>query len=370
MPTSPSIDQIISQSCIMNSTTPLDLHTLFEGFDDTSYHHYIQPYSTTSTSAKALHGKTTDDMVNSLLFSPSASSLSLPSSSTQQNYQPSPMINTPCLDAFTPTITGVMGDSPTLATPFMDPTGGSHFMGASGMDLDCIQNYFTPQLATAPDTNFSSVDPSDLELGQVHDPQTNLALEQPTSSSSSGVAATVDDSLFPPLTHEEQQFTYGVPSSGNDLDLLFDDLFGSNDFFPSNETGIVEQQQPLTTTTDNNNNKRKRTEADDVSSNSDQISNMVKHAKLNDARQFVCTVCQRGFSRRYNLGTHFKTHNKNRSKPFECHLCDKSFDRKHDCERHVSTVHLGERLFTCKPCNVSFSRRDALSRHQTQKHTN
>ncbi|KAI9303442.1 hypothetical protein BJ944DRAFT_137936, partial [Cunninghamella echinulata] len=73
--------------------------------------------------------------------------------------------------------------------------------------------------------------------------------------------------------------------------------------------------------------------------------------------------CQRGFTRRYNLGTHVKTHDKNRVKPFACSLCPKTFDRKHDCERHISTVHMGERLFTCAPCNVSFSRRDALHRH-------
>ncbi|CAO3593005.1 unnamed protein product [Absidia cylindrospora] len=192
----------------MDSTTPLDLNALFEGFDDTSYHHYIQqPYSTASTSTKDLHGKATDGMVHSLLFNPSTSFLSSSSSSIQQNYHPSPMINTPCLDAFTPTLTGAMGDSPTLATPFMDPTGGSHFMGASGMDLDCIQNYFTPQLATAPDTNFSSVDPSDLELGQVHDPQGSLVLDQPSSLSSSGVPATADDSLFPLSLMKNSNFT-------------------------------------------------------------------------------------------------------------------------------------------------------------------
>lgn len=360
-----TIDEIISQAS-MNSTTtttPLDLNTLFEGFDDaSSYHHYIQQPYGSAANAKSLQGKYADDMVQSLLFNASPSSSSaLSSLQQQQQYQPSPMINTPCLEAFTPALTGFMGDSPALTTPFMDPMGGSHFMGASGMDLDCIQNYFTPQMPTAPDTNFSSVDPADLGLGQMHDQSGSLGLGQSSSD-----AAVDDDSLFPPLSHEEQQ-QCGVPSSGNDLDILFDDLFGTSDVFPSNDAGLVteQQQQPTTVT-----NKRKRSDDDDVYIDNDQVTQMVKEAKLNDTRQFVCTVCQRGFSRRYNLGTHIKTHNKNRSKPFGCHLCTKSFDRKHDCERHVSTVHMGERLFTCKPCNVSFSRRDALSRHQAQKHAN
>ncbi|KAI8988138.1 hypothetical protein BDF20DRAFT_790357, partial [Mycotypha africana] len=73
--------------------------------------------------------------------------------------------------------------------------------------------------------------------------------------------------------------------------------------------------------------------------------------------------CGAMFSRRYNLGTHVKTHNKNRAKSFSCHLCDKTFDRKHDLSRHISTVHNGERAFACAECSSTFSRKDALARH-------
>ncbi|KAI8364776.1 uncharacterized protein BYT42DRAFT_472977, partial [Radiomyces spectabilis] len=59
----------------------------------------------------------------------------------------------------------------------------------------------------------------------------------------------------------------------------------------------------------------------------------------NENKRFQCPVCLNRFSRRYNLGTHIKTHDRNRMKQYACHICSKSFDRKHDCERHISTVH-------------------------------
>ncbi|OAD79684.1 C2H2-type zinc finger transcription factor, partial [Phycomyces blakesleeanus NRRL 1555(-)] len=73
--------------------------------------------------------------------------------------------------------------------------------------------------------------------------------------------------------------------------------------------------------------------------------------------------CKARFSRRYNLTTHVKTHDKQRIKEHGCTFCDKAFDRKHDRDRHVATVHHNKRTFTCKICPTSFTRRDALSRH-------
>ncbi|KAI8086784.1 uncharacterized protein BX664DRAFT_265726 [Halteromyces radiatus] len=237
-----------------------------------------------------------------------------------------------------------MGDSPMMSTPYMDPLIGSHFstpmmdtttttpfMGAVGMDLDCMEQYFTPALTSEHD--FSSVvDPSQLAI----ESQPTMTLQQQE-----------DDSLFPPLSKEEEQQKQNDTTSENHWDLLFDDIFGTNEK-PKDDVPTL---------------KRKHVEEE-----KEEEEKQSKQVKTNDTRLFVCPICDRGFSRRYNLGTHIKTHNKDRVKPFACHLCTKSFDRKHDCERHISTVHMGERLYTCHTCQVSFSRRDALHRHQTQKH--
>lgn len=89
---------------------------------------------------------------------------------------------------------------------------------------------------------------------------------------------------------------------------------------------------------------------------------------LAKAKVFTCSTCHRQFNRRYNLGTHMKTHDKNRHRPYACPECPKRFDRKHDRKRHIQTVHRGERLYPCDQCNAEFSRKDALMRHKDQKH--
>lgn len=382
---SPSIDQIISQATKNNmNTQAIDIETLFGDFNGefdvylitqllklTSEADVIDSYidydNTNTNSMKPL--MTTDDLLHSLIHTPSSSSNSPAAIHhlQQQAYTPSPIMNTPCLDAFqtpfTPSINGF--HSPMMTTPYMDPLIGNHFttpyMDASstpfmGTSTDCMEQYFTPMIGNQDDHDFTSVNPSQLALDQQQQPSSTLALNNNDD----------DDSLFPPLTNEEQEqqdqqlkLNSSSDQFKNELDDLFDDLFGSND---------KEQQQP----TENNNNavshKRKLDQVDDVLTNNN--NKMMKENNSSNKQQlYVCDVCQRGFTRRYNLGTHVKTHDKNRIKPFACSLCPKTFDRKHDCERHISTVHMGERLFTCAPCNVSFSRRDALHRHQAQKHS-
>ncbi|KAG0940825.1 hypothetical protein G6F57_005405 [Rhizopus arrhizus] len=86
------------------------------------------------------------------------------------------------------------------------------------------------------------------------------------------------------------------------------------------------------------------------------------------SRLYPCPYCDHVSKRRYNLSTHIKTHDKNRTKEFECPQCLKRFDRRHDRDRHLATVHRGERSFTCKECSVHFSRRDGLNRHLASQH--
>ncbi|KAI7857634.1 hypothetical protein BDC45DRAFT_405545, partial [Circinella umbellata] len=59
----------------------------------------------------------------------------------------------------------------------------------------------------------------------------------------------------------------------------------------------------------------------------------------NAEKRYQCDICKLKFSRRYNLGTHVKTHDKDRQKEYMCSVCPKGFDRKHDRDRHVATVH-------------------------------
>lgn len=85
--------------------------------------------------------------------------------------------------------------------------------------------------------------------------------------------------------------------------------------------------------------------------------------------KYLCDMCDKSFTRAYNLRSHQRTHTDER--PFVCTTCGKSFARQHDRKRHEE-LHTGKKLFICKGvlndgttwgCNKEFARADALGRH-------
>jgi hypothetical protein len=198
------------------------------------------------------------------------------------------------------------------------------------------------------------------------------------------VAATSsNDSLFPPLPSDDTSYSLNNNIQPDQLfnsrdfdstnlfeDDCFDGIFDLHDepsvMQPPTTTPLVTKQlEPIVIS------KKRKNEDNKTSKKNKRVKVAPSSAlveKDQDERKFECNICHTFFNRRYNLGTHVKTHDKNRNKDFECHLCKKPFDRKHDLTRHIATVHNHERAYGCKQCSSTFSRKDALVRHCLQKH--
>lgn len=85
---------------------------------------------------------------------------------------------------------------------------------------------------------------------------------------------------------------------------------------------------------------------------------------------FACDMCDKRFTRAYNLRSHKRTHTNER--PYVCSFCPKAFARQHDRKRHEA-LHSGEKKYECRGvladgitpwgCGHRFARPDALGRH-------
>ncbi|KAJ1919544.1 hypothetical protein H4219_001899 [Mycoemilia scoparia] len=120
--------------------------------------------------------------------------------------------------------------------------------------------------------------------------------------------------------------------------------------------------------------KRKRA-ADTTTTGTTRPGKQQKSAKSgkSDSRKSAntCDVCNRSFSRPYNLKTHRLTHfpDSPQARPFKCDICDKSFTRKHDMSRHKKThTNANSQRHQCSFCDSHFTRRDVLNRHVADHH--
>lgn len=304
--------------------------------------------------------------------------------------------------AFTPSLSDIQG------SPHFSPCIEGHDISmAHYLPMECNQvavsvtdgnNWFGEPSASTPAT-FSG-DPSQLVLDKSKD---TPAMNSSRLAWHDEPAAEESDMLFPPLDEDDNVDPYPSTITDNQHDLL-NALMGF-DFGVEQQQQQYDQQQQQQSSSQNNNDSEKqeaqedqkestsqdvqqeqpqaKEHIDDNSNNKKQASSRKRRNTTTDssnakrrrsaasdanAKRYECPICKTCFNRRYNLGTHIKTHDKNRKKEFECTVCPKSFDRRHDRDRHIATVHLGERSYACGRCQAAFSRKDALTRHIDQKH--
>ena len=80
------------------------------------------------------------------------------------------------------------------------------------------------------------------------------------------------------------------------------------------------------------------------------------------SREFGCGECGRRFSLSGHLNRHVRTVHKG-EKPFSCDFCGQRFGLTQHLDVHMRTVHEGSKPFACDLCEQRFGRKYALDTH-------
>ena len=76
--------------------------------------------------------------------------------------------------------------------------------------------------------------------------------------------------------------------------------------------------------------------------------------------RYICLVCEKVYTSRYNIRMHMNLHTGNNV--HTCEHCNRKFAHKHVYESHVRT-HTGERPFACEKCSRRFGDRSNCASH-------
>jgi len=95
-------------------------------------------------------------------------------------------------------------------------------------------------------------------------------------------------------------------------------------------------------------------------------SGLCKHMSIHTSKH-ECSVCGKRFATSCDLGVHRRSHSG--EKLFECTVCSKRFSRSDSLVVH-SRIHSGEKPYKCSLCNNSFTQLGHLQLHERRAHSN